>query len=256
MDTIQSDEGLRLWIINHLSEKLGKHAILKGGMVLRLLNCPRYTNDLDYVFVPFRSKKEIGPLIDKAMADLKGARIEKRLHSTNVRYDVVFTNASGTFRTHLEANVSDSCESEPISTADLAISNKQSPHIVRVMRFDIALANKLAAWNERELMRDLYDAYFLYRHLGKTPHLPTLRSRLQKINYARRVKNSSLPKSMTLPEFLARLEQNVRGLTDDSLHEELRDTLDQDQIAGLAHKMKVGLIQMIEGLLTETSDIP
>ena len=52
MENIQSDEALRVWIINYFSEKLGKHAILKGGMVLRILDCPRYTNDLDYVFIP------------------------------------------------------------------------------------------------------------------------------------------------------------------------------------------------------------
>lgn len=246
MDSIQSDEGLRLWIINHLAEKLGEHAILKGGMVLRLLDCPRYTNDLDYVFIPFRSKKEIVPLIDKALSDLIGAQIQKGLHSTNVRYDIAFTNAFGTFGTHVEATVSESCESEPISTGDAAIKNKQLPRVVRVMRFDVALANKLAAWNERELIRDLYDAYFMHKHLNQTPHLPTLAGRLQKINYAKRVKSSSLPRSMTLTEFLDHLEQKVRELTDADIQEEMRDSLDPTQQAGLALKMKSGLTQMIE----------
>lgn len=246
MDTIQSDEGLRLWIINHLAEELGEHAILKGGMVLRLLDCPRYTNDLDYVFIPFRSKKEIVPLIDKALSDLTGAQIQKGLHSTNVRYDIAFTNVFGTFRTHVEANVSESCESEPLSTGDAAVKNKQLPHVVRVMRFDVALANKLAAWNERELIRDLYDAYFMHQHLNQTPHLPTLAARLQKINYARRVKGSSLPRSMTLAEFLDRFQKKVGALTDHDIDQEMRDSLDLTQRAGLALKMRAGLTQMIE----------
>lgn len=245
MDTIQSDEGLRLWIVNHLAEKLGHHAILKGGMVLRLLDCPRYTNDLDYIFVPFRSKKEIVPLIDKALSDLSGARIQKGLHLTNVRYDIAFTNVFGTFRTHLEANVSASCESESLSTGDAAIKNKQLPRVVRVMRFDVALANKLAAWNERELIRDLYDAYFMHKYLNQTPHLPTLTTRLQKINYAKR-KNSSLPRSRTLTEFLDHLEQKVQGLTDVDIQKEMRDSLDLAQQAGLALKIKAALTQMIE----------
>lgn len=248
MDTIQSDEGLRLWIINHLGEKLGEHAILKGGMVLRLLDCPRTTNDLDYVFVPFHSKKEIIPLIDKALSDLSGAQIQKGLHSTSVRYDISFTNGFGTFRTDLEANVSGSCESEPISTGDVAILNKQLPRIVRVMRFDVALANKLAAWNERELVRDLYDAYFIHKHLGQMPHLPTLLARLKKINYARRVKHASLPRSMTLTEFLDRLEQKLSGLRDEAIQEELRDSISQEQLAGLSLKIRAGLMQMIEAM--------
>ncbi len=248
MDTIQSDEGLRLWIINHLSDKLGNHAILKGGMVLRLLDCPRYTNDLDYVFIPFHSKKEIVPLIDKALSDLTGAQIQKGLHSTSLRYDIEFTNAFGTFRTQLEANVSESCESEPITTSEAATLNKQQPRVVLVMRFDVALANKLAAWNERGLMRDLYDAYFINKHLNQTPHIPTLTTRLQKINYARRMKNSSLPKSMTLSIFLDRLENKIRDLTDEALQEELRDSMGQDQLAGLSYKIKVTLIPMIESM--------
>lgn len=229
-----------------MAEKLESHAILKGGMVLRLLECPRYTNDLDYVFIPFRSKKEIVPLIDKALSDLKGAQIQKGLHSTNVRYDITYTNTYGIFRTYVEANVSQSCESEPISTGDVALQNKQLPRVIRVMRFDVALANKLAAWNERELIRDLYDAYFMHKHLGQTPHLPTLSARLQDINYARRVKRPSLPRSMTLAGFLNRLEQKVQELTDDAIQEELRDSMGQDQLAGLALKMKAGLSQMIE----------
>lgn len=246
MDTVQSDEGLRLWIINHLADKLGQHAILKGGMVLRLLDCPRYTNDLDYVFIPFRSKKDIVPLIDKAFQDLKGIEFQKGLHSTSVRYDFSLTNAFGTFRTKVEANVSETCESEPLSTGDAAIQNKQLPRVVRVMRFDVALANKLAAWNERELVRDLYDAYFIHKNLHQLPHLPTLTTRLQKINYARRVKNSSLPRSLSLPQFLDHLEKKIGKLTDDDIQQELRDSLDPTQQAGLALKIRVGLMQMIE----------
>ncbi len=215
-------------------------------MALRLLDCPRCTNDLDYVFVPFRSKKEIVPLIDKALSDLKGAQIQKGLHSTMIRYDISYTNAYGTFRTHIEANVSEACESEPISTGDAALQNKQLPRVVRVVRFDVALANKLAVWNEHNLVRDLYDAYFMHKHLGQLPHVSTLTARLQDISYARRVKKPSLPQSMSVPEFLDHLELKIRQLTDDGIQEELRDSMGQDQLAGLALKIKAGLSQMIE----------
>jgi predicted nucleotidyltransferase component of viral defense system len=52
-------ESRMVWIINQLADKFGNHAILKGGMELRLFDCPRYTNDLDYIFIPFASKNEI-----------------------------------------------------------------------------------------------------------------------------------------------------------------------------------------------------
>jgi predicted nucleotidyltransferase component of viral defense system len=39
--------GLMVWLINFLADRFGNKAILKGGMELRLLDCPRYTNDID-----------------------------------------------------------------------------------------------------------------------------------------------------------------------------------------------------------------
>jgi hypothetical protein len=36
-------------------------------MELRLLDCPRYTNDLDYVFIPFASKKEVSKILADAL---------------------------------------------------------------------------------------------------------------------------------------------------------------------------------------------
>lgn len=36
-------EGLFIWIIHRFSEEFGERAILKGGLVLRLLNSPRST---------------------------------------------------------------------------------------------------------------------------------------------------------------------------------------------------------------------
>ncbi|MDO8461725.1 MAG: nucleotidyl transferase AbiEii/AbiGii toxin family protein, partial [Deltaproteobacteria bacterium] len=156
MDTVKSNESLRVLIINHLGKRLGDHAILKGGMVLRLLDCPRYTNDLDYIFIPFKSKKEIAPMIEEALKELGGIKVHHRFHSTNVRFDVLLKNAFGTFKTQIEANVASDCATQPMTTGDFARQFQQSPQIIRVVRFDVMLANKLAAWNERHLMRDLY----------------------------------------------------------------------------------------------------
>jgi predicted nucleotidyltransferase component of viral defense system len=50
--------------------------------------------------------------------------------------------------------------------------------IIQVIDFGIALANKLAAWNERRLVRDLYDIYFLYKMVCVVPDEETLQFRL------------------------------------------------------------------------------
>ncbi|TFG65851.1 MAG: hypothetical protein E4H28_03325, partial [Gemmatimonadales bacterium] len=72
-------------------------------------------------------------------------------------------------KTQIEVHVAAECETEELSTMALARANNQQGRIIRVMSLPVALAHKLAAWNERRLMRDLYDAWF---H-GYTPNLVT-----------------------------------------------------------------------------------
>ncbi len=248
MENIQSDEALRIWIINYLSEKLGSHAILRGGMVLRVLGCPRYTNDLDYIFIPFKSKKEAVPLLEKILKEVEGLSFQCQLHSTNARFDIIFKSAKGTYKTQLEISVAENCPSEALSTGDFSQEHQQLPHIVRVMRFDVALAHKLAAWNERRLLRDLYDAYFIFKNLNTLPHLQTLQNRLQKINYAKKEKSRSFLKKMSLNDFLNQVEEGLKNLTDNDLEKELRDSLTQNQMVGLSKKIRVSLNELIEKL--------
>ena len=58
--TKQSEiESLLSAIITLFTDEFGSGAILRGGMVLQLLDSPRLTNHLDYLFVLFQSKNEI-----------------------------------------------------------------------------------------------------------------------------------------------------------------------------------------------------
>ena len=43
-------DSLFVWLMHSIQEVFQDHAVLKGGMCLRLLHSPRSTNDLDYVF--------------------------------------------------------------------------------------------------------------------------------------------------------------------------------------------------------------
>lgn len=248
MENIKSDEALRIWIINHLCDQLGEHAVLKGGMVLRLLDCPRYTNDLDYTFIPYNSKKEIVAPILAALNELDGVKIQHRVHSTNAQFDVILENNFGTFKTQVEANVAESCDVQQLSTADLSLHYEQTPRVIMVMRFDVMLANKLAAWNERRLMRDLYDAYFMSKNMTALPNIDVLQKRLQDIHYAKRVGGKALPKKMTVTEFCLVLETTLKKLTADDLENELRDYLDPQQFLGLDAKIRIVLNEMTEQL--------
>lgn len=248
MADIVSQESLMIRLINHLSEVFGSHAILKGGMVLRLMDCPRSTNDLDYVFIPYQSKKDIVPLIRQALERLPDTRVEVKLHSTHARFLVTHTGARGTFRAQIEASVAKSCPAEPLSTGSLSLRNGEPPHVVTIMRLDVALAHKLAAWNERGLARDLYDAYFLFRHLGKLPDRKTLSERLSDIVYAKSIKTKGGTRQMTLEEFCAKLQSAVRDLNERAFEREIGDYLAPQELPGLCGKVKIALTQLIERL--------
>lgn len=241
INQINSNEALMVYLINRIGKLYPDHAILKGGMVLRLLNCPRYTNDIDYVFIPFKSKKDILPLMEKLIKELESAEYTYAMHSTALRIQIKYRG----FQTQIEANVEKECKSEPLSTNSLAIPNNQEPQIIRVMGFDWMLANKLAAWLERRLVRDLYDAYFMSVYLNITPNLEVLKKRLNKIKYmGRKIKNE--PTKMSLETFLGKLETATKTLSENDIDSELRDSLSPTERAGLNHKMKIGILSMIE----------
>ena len=241
MIEITSNEGLMVWLMHKLADFGGK-AVLKGGMTLRLLDCPRFTNDLDYVFVGFKSKKEIVPILEKIVSELSGAKATVTLHSTSARLLIHYKN----FKTQIEADILPKCKTQPMSTGALAKPNNQLPRIISVMSFDVALAHKLAAWNERSLMRDLYDIYFLFAVLDVLPDTEVLKSRLKNINYSGKGKLKNQSKKMSLGEFFEKLLQAVKVLSPQSVETELRDYLESTELAGIVPKMKSGIKKLIE----------
>ena len=56
---VDQQQALIARVLDLLAQRFGKRAVLRGGMVLRILGSPRFTNDLDYLFVPYKSKKDI-----------------------------------------------------------------------------------------------------------------------------------------------------------------------------------------------------
>jgi predicted nucleotidyltransferase component of viral defense system len=233
-------EGLLLWVMHRFAQAFGEHAIIKGGMALRLLDSPRSTNDIDYVFVPYESKKDIVPKICEILRDLEDADIKINLHSTMLRADIRLDSAA----VQVEASVDISCDATPIATGGFAREQDQPSQIVRIMRLDTALAQKLAAWNERRLARDLYDCYFLARRLGEKPNLTVLKKRLSEIR-------SQLPKlrrkrKMSIPEFAEELRQEAENLTQKRLADELGGLLPHEEMAGLAPRIKAALNTVAE----------
>jgi hypothetical protein len=232
-------EGLMLEVLHLFADRFEGRAVLKGGLELRLMDCPRFTNDMDYVFVPYKSKKEIhGPVL-RALKSLPGVSVESGLHSTCFRCQI----KRDVLGLQLEINVARECPSEPLSTAALARDHNTLPRVIQAMKLDVALAHKIAAWNDRRLIRDLYDAYFMFQVLHVLPDIKTLSRRL-KAKPKRRIPGRT-PAS-GVDDLMNQLTSAVAVLSQEAVEEELRYSFTPEELAGLNHKIRVGVMALVE----------
>ncbi|MBN2444413.1 MAG: nucleotidyl transferase AbiEii/AbiGii toxin family protein [Spirochaetales bacterium] len=235
---------LFLWFINRLSEELGNHAILKGGMALQLYDCPRSTNDLDYVFVPYKSKKELLPVFQKIVKDISENPELCEIVMTSKAIIIKISIAGITCQ--IEGNVALTCKSEPLSTKVLADRENQMSRIIKVMNPNVALSHKLAAWNERRLLRDVYDLYFLFSRIKALPDMEILHMRLN--NIESRLPGLKKKKKMSLQDFIVELENELKHITSKRLQQELGPLLNEMELTGLERKINVAVTGIIEYL--------
>ncbi len=230
---------LLVHVLHHLTAIFKEKAVLKGGMELALFASERFTNDLDFVFVPFKSKKDIVADIQACLELLgRNYKIESSLNSKNAKFYV--SNAIAEII--VEVSVSNSVESIPVNTEVLAQKHKLPAQMIRVMKPEIALAHKLAAWNERRLVRDLYDIYFWFGILSVSPDLTTLKDRLQSVD-------SKLPaikkrKTMTLADFCDDLKLEIEQLNQSRLDAELPSISPHSRL-GLDINIKAQITRLI-----------
>lgn len=229
-------------IINRLADKFTTNAILKGGMELRLLDCPRFTNDLDYVFIPYASKKDIKDLVCEALKEIPNLDVSYSVNSKCIRYVVKYE----AIQVQIEINVALECKSQELTTASLARLKNQPSKIIRVMELSSALAHKLAAWNERGLIRDLFDSYYLAVILQVTPDKEVLQHRL---THTENRHGSGKKVSMSLNEFIEKLKAESTRLNQKLIENELRDYLSENELPGIDKKIIGGIRRIIDVLL-------
>ncbi len=222
-------ESLLVRLLHHLGERLPARSVVKGGLVLRLLDCPRRTNDLDIVLLPFASKREAAPMLREALETFPCDSLEISTHSTAIRARI----RSNGVVAQVEASVAETCPSTPMSTSSLASAHHELPRIVQVMRFDVALAHKLGAWMERDLLRDLYDIFYWHGVQKVMPDSDTLRYRLEHLR-----PRKGFPRIRTVEQLAERLDERVSSLTDDALRAELGPVLPEHEIVGLAARIR------------------
>ena len=240
MIKFENTEALLAWIVDFFADKFGNSAILKGGMSLRLMHSPRYTNDVDYIFIPFDSKKDAKALVEEALSQVDGLSFESSMNSKALRIAVAY----GGQKAQIEINAEKECPSIPMSSTLLSTPYGHPARIVRVMEPGIAFAHKIAAWNERELMRDLYDVY-QYESLFRTvPRMDTLLMRLEK---ARSYKN--VVAARNLSELVKKMRTTAENLTENSFAE-LVPLLDAAELAGLSFRMRPAILSLCDKIET------
>lgn len=228
-------------IIDLFAQRFNKHAVLRGGMVLHMLGCERFTNDLDYVFIPYRSKKDIVDEVLSVLQSMPGVTLSHSLNSKCLRVIIKRTNTS----VQVEAKTAMKVKTAPLSTASFTSLYDLPPRLIRVVDYSTALADKMAAWNERRLARDLYDIWFLLR-MGITPDAETLKTRLEKPAYSKLVKQQNRFSGNTLPLFYEFILQEANKLTDDRYAAELQDYLKPTELPGISMRIRTELVKLTQ----------
>ena len=239
---MQSPEELLTRVLNYLSEKFKNKLILKGGILLRLYNSPRATQDIDFVLLSKESKKKLKTLLIEALKEMEEIKIEKiELNSRGIFIDV--TNPEGEQRCLIEINVlaSTHLPPEPISTAPLAQKYSLSARVVSAMSFAEAFSHKIAAGLERNALRDLYDLSQM-EAMGIFD-TPTLMERLSSLSIGR-----TKPKSVPIKQAAQILRERLERLTQKRIEEELYPLLPVEYHAGVLRIIQASVGRLIQQL--------
>jgi len=236
---LEAEEKLLAQVLDLFAQAFDRRAVLRGGMLLRVLGSPRYTNDLDYVFVPYASKKDI---VDQILGCLSGLPDVKLSHSLNSKcLRVVVQTATATIQ--IEAKVSRKMPLTTVSTQLFSTHFGLPPRLIHVMDLSVALSNKLAAWNERRLIRDLYDIWF-FLQMNVRPDAATLEKRLRKPAYSRLVKPDAYFGGEGVGAFYEFLREKVGDLSEADISGGLAAYLPERERVGLLPLIKAALVKL------------
>jgi predicted nucleotidyltransferase component of viral defense system len=231
-------EKLLAEVIEQMAERFENQAVLRGGMVLRVLGCERLTNDVDYLMIPFRSKKDVVEDVLETLGKLRDVEVTHSLNSKCLR---VILKRQGTVA-QVEIKVAEKAPLRVLSTRELSNPLGIPPRLIPVLDFPAALADKLAAWNERRLIRDLYDIWFFLR-MGIRPDPERLRMRLLKPEYSRRVPAAKRLPDPSVEALVNMLHAEILSLSDADIAEELRDYLPESEFAGLSDRFRAEIVK-------------
>jgi len=236
---IEREQALLAQIIDLFAQRFDRNAVLCGGMVLRILGSPRLTNDLDYAFIPFKSKKDIVEDIVSCLEQIPGAEIRHSMNSKCLRIIITV----GEISVQVEVKAAMKIATTTATTRLLSPLFKLPARTIKILDFSYAMANKMAAWNERRLIRDIYDIWFFCR-MNTRPDEETLKKRLLKPAYSRSVKKSAYFKGSSTEDFYDLIRNYCASLTDADIEKELSDYLPASEITGLSDMFRAAFVNL------------
>lgn len=240
-------EELLIRIIHFLADKLKTEIALEGGMLLRLLGCPRSTQDADYVLRSAQSKKVLAERLRRILSQWDEIRVvDLTLNSRGIFIDVETTE-----RPLLKASIEIKVQAalglpiESASTAAVARDHLLDGRIVSTVALAEAFSNKIAAALERSSARDLYDLS-QFEPLGSYDVL-TLRKRLASLSV-----NRARPKAVAFEQAASMLRARIDALTEEDLENQLYPLLPPHQRRGLLLIIKAAIGRIAARLEVET----
>lgn len=233
-------EIILLDILSTVNTLFKDHAVLKGGLVLRLLNSPRFTQDIDYVFTTRESRKSILPRICDALAQKEIQTTESKMNSRGLFLHV--KNKEGVLaQVEISIEKRRSIPTQVISTAALARELQRPTELVTVMALETAFSNKIAAALERDAMRDFYDLS-LYEPMTNLD-VATLKQRLKTLTIKR-----SKPKKYTFAQAADLLEDKINKLTPKEIEQGLKSILAPKDRKGIGLVVKASILRVCRSL--------
>ena len=236
---MREQQKLMAKVIDIIAETFDKHAVLRGGMVLSILGCDRWTNDIDYLFVPYKSKKDVVSELTSALKAIPGSKVKHSINSQCLRIELTVGDVS----TQIEVKVDTKAKTDLVSTRELSEKFNLPARIIPVMDNSVALANKMAAWNERRLARDIYDVVF-FLNMGVEQDIEILSKRLNKVRYSPIIKQSEKFKGRTVLEFYDFITETISKTSENDLKKQLEDYVTAGRLMGIKSKILASIAKL------------
>ena len=234
-------EELLLKVMHLMSEHFKNKAVLEGGMLLRLLNSPRETQDVDYLLVSDRSKKVLSVEIKKLLSRLDDITVKNMKLNSRGIFIGLEDDEQPNIKAFLEINVVPKLLKRPTSMSTVVLAGRylMTGRVIASMDLSEAFAHKLAAALERDSIRDLYDITILEPLCEVDKEI--LGKRLSSLSIRRQKE-----RSVSLDEAAKMLTAKADGLTQKKVEKELGAWLTAESLEGMDKIIRSTLLRVVQ----------